>query len=212
MKSIKEINDFLAKSAFFYSISIGMDGKYSYVSPNYDRNFDFIGGSLLGKDFFLTLHPDDVKICSAVGAKCFEEPDSLFPATLRKHNGKGGFVITQWEMKAQLNDDNQPVGIFCIGYNITEHMDTKSRLADASLELSTREEQLNEIGFIQSHLVRKPLANIIGLSSIISNMETNENLKNINTMLADSTNELDEVIRAIVKRSERRGNGAGDNL
>ncbi|WP_204302958.1 hypothetical protein, partial [Klebsiella pneumoniae] len=91
---------------------IAMDGRYKYVSPSYDNNFSFAGGTLLGKEFSITLHPDDIKICADVGSKCFEHPNCVFPATLRKHNGAGGFVITQWEMKAQFDDDRKPEGIF----------------------------------------------------------------------------------------------------
>jgi hypothetical protein len=209
MKNIEGIDHFLARSEFFYSIFIGMDGRYKYVSPSYDKNFDFRGGSLLGKEFSITLHPEDIKICAEVGSKCFENPESVFPATLRKHNGMNGFVITQWEMKAQFDSNGDPEGIFCIGYNITEHMDTRTRLFAASSELTTKEEQLYEIGFLQSHLVRKPLANIIGLSGIIGNMDVSENVKNLSNMLLNSCKELDDAIRIITERTDSRGNSKG---
>jgi hypothetical protein len=197
MQQINEISSFLADSSFFYAIAIGIDGRYTHVSANYDRNFDFLNESLLGKHFSITLHTDDVAVCAEVGGKCFEEPGKLFPATLRKHDGRGSFVITQWEMKAFFAEDGQPAGIFCIGYNITEYMDTKSQLDDANSELSIKDGRLYEIGFIQSHLVRKPLANIIGLTNIMSTMKLSENLKNINNMLLDSSIELDTVVRTI---------------
>lgn len=201
MQQNTEIISFLADSSFFYSIGIGMDGNYTYVSANYDRNFDFLNESLLGKNFSITLHPDDIAICEEVGGKCFAEPGRLFPATLRKHDGKGGFVVTQWEMKAYFDEDGQPGGIFCIGYNITEYMDTKSRLADANSELSNKETRLQEIGFIQSHLVRKPLANIIGLVNIINTMDVSKNIKNMNDMLMESSVELDGVIKSISNKT-----------
>lgn len=144
-----QINNFLETSAFFYTIAVGMDGVYIYVSPNYDRNFSFGKGTLKGQDFSVTLHPDDIRICEEVGPKCFEQPVRLFPATLRKHDGNGGYVITQWEMQAMLDEQGQPQGIFCIGYNITEFIDTREKLDQA-------ETSLDEISFIQSHGVRKP--------------------------------------------------------
>ena len=115
MEQTTAISNFLNDSNFFYVISIGMDSTYSYVSANYDRNFDFFNKSLLGKHFSVTLHPDDVVICHEVGQNCFSQPGKLYPATLRKHNGKGGFVITQWEMKAMFDTFGNPVGIYCIG-------------------------------------------------------------------------------------------------
>jgi hypothetical protein len=89
MVRFQQVNDFLANSNFFYTIAIGMDSRYSFVSSNYNRNFDQSNGSLLSKHFSITLHPEDVSICAEVGRKCFEQAGQLFPATLRKHDGMG---------------------------------------------------------------------------------------------------------------------------
>jgi signal transduction histidine kinase len=197
MVRFQQVNDFLANSNFFYTIAIGMDSRYSFVSSNYNRNFDQSNGSLLSKHFSITLHPEDVSICAEVGRKCFEQAGQLFPATLRKHDGMGGYVVTQWEMKAFFSENGDPAGIFCIGYNITEYIDTRSRLADATSVIAEKDDQLNEIGFMQSHVIRKPLANIMGLASILEHMEMDSNQRNINEMMISSAKELDMVIRQI---------------
>ncbi|OKS88148.1 PAS domain-containing protein [Mucilaginibacter polytrichastri] len=183
-----QINQFLKDSLFFYTIAIGMDGRYTYVSKNYDRNFGFTGGTLLGAAFSVTLHPEDIAICERVGAACFGAPGELCAATLRKHDGIGGYVTTQWEMQALFNEQGQPDGIFCIGYNITEVVTTRTRLT--------------EIGFIQSHQVRKPLANIIGLSTMIQ-QESDERVQELCVMLEKSTSELDEVIKDISAKTDQ---------
>jgi hypothetical protein len=195
MQHFKEINSFLASSSFFYTIAIGMDSRYSYVSDNYNRNFALLEESLVGKHFSITLHPDDIAHCEEAGGKCFENPGVLIPATLRKHDGKGGFVITQWEMQAIFNEQQQPEGVFCIGYNITE-------LISAQTEIETKNTKLSEIGFIQSHLVRKPLANIIGLSNLLSTIEVSPDVQQLHDKLISSANELDLVIKEISQKAE----------
>lgn len=195
MNHYPQINAFLKDSSYFYTIAIGMDSCYSYVSMNYDRNFEFTNGTLLGKHFSVTLHPDDIVICEQVGMQCLTAPGQLFAATLRKHDGRGGFVITQWEMQALFDEKGQPEGIFCMGYNITEFVTTRSRLDSAY-------SQLDEIGFIQSHLVRKPLANIVGLAQLIGQETTDEKLASLCTMLEKSTAELDRVIKDISDKTE----------
>ena len=196
MNQFRQINGFLNESSFFYTIAIGLDSRYSFVSRNYDRNFEFTNDTLLGRHFSVTLHPDDIAICEQAGAQCFANPGQLLPATLRKHDGSGGFVTTQWEMQAFFDDQGRPQGIFCIGYNISEFIDTRSRLNSAHT-------QLNEIGFIQSHLVRKPLANIIGLSNLIRQELKNEETTYLCDMLAKSTAELDLVIRDISDKTNQ---------
>ncbi|MFD2863261.1 hypothetical protein [Mucilaginibacter antarcticus] len=190
-----QINHFLKESFFFYTIAIGMDSCYSYVSKNYDRNFEFTDSTLLGRHFSVTLHPEDIIICEKAGMQCFNAPGQLFSATLRKHNGHGGFVTTQWEMQAIFDDNGQPEGIFCVGYNITEFVDTRSRL-------NTAHTQLNEIGFIQSHLVRKPLANIIALTALIEQDLTDERSSQLCKMLTQSAGELDQMIRDISDKTD----------
>jgi signal transduction histidine kinase len=195
MNHFLQVNEFLKDSAFFYTIAIGMDSTYTYVSKNYDRNFEFTNGTLLGRHFSVTLHPEDIAICAQVGGQCFRAPGQLFSATLRKHDGQDGFVTTQWEMQAFFDEQGQPEGIFCIGYNITEFVDTRSRLASAN-------SQLSDIGFMQSHLVRKPLANIIGLSKLISEELKSEKLSHLCGMLIQSADELDHVVRKISDKTD----------
>jgi len=196
-----DINEFLANSSYFYTIAIGMDSRYSYVSANYNRNFDLVNESLLGKHFSVTLHPDDIAVCAEVGGRCFEAPGKLFPATLRKHDGRGGFVVTQWEMQA-IFDDGKPSGIFCIGYNISDYVATRSRLERATTEIASKNDKLNEISFIQSHVIRKPLANIMGLAGILAAMPMDANQKNINDLMVASAEELDQAIRNITHTAE----------
>lgn len=115
-----------------------MNGNYSYVSGNYDKNFDFENDSFLSKPFSITVHPDDLIICEEVEKKCFESPGKLFPATLRKHDGMGRYVFTQWELQAMFDDHGMPEGIFCIGYNITEYVNSKTALDDAKTEIASK--------------------------------------------------------------------------
>ena len=196
MKNFQQINHFLQDSSFFYTIAIGMNSLYSYVSNNYDRNFEFTNGTLLGKHFSVTLHPDDIAICERVGFECFSKPGELLPATLRKLDGQGGFVTTQWEMQAFFDDLGQPEGIYCVGYNITEFVDTRSRLHLAH-------NQLDDIGFIQSHVVRKPLANIISLTDLIQQEVSDKYINELCSMLIKSSVELDEAIKDISNKTTK---------
>ncbi len=93
-------------------------------------------------------------------------------------------------MESYFDEDGQPAGIFCVGYNITEFVDTRTRLDSAHT-------QLNTIGYIQSHVVRKPLANIIALADLIQQQVSNERLGNLCAMLKKSSAELDDAIKGI---------------
>ncbi len=187
------MNEFLSTirlfehSHFYYIICTGMDGNYRYVNTNYARSFGYVDDQLVGKPYHITMHPDDRKVCEEASFKCFQHPGKMFPATIRKHNGKGGYIITQWEFKAAFTENGEPEGVFCMGYDITE--------LDKSKDL------LKQIAFQQSHVVRKPLANILGIANIISKMEVEDTIKNLVDMLAQNAAELDEVVNNIVYKT-----------
>jgi hypothetical protein len=201
MEYLEETLRLFRQSAFYYTICLAIDGTYSYVSPNYDENFNFINDTLTGKPFYITLHPDDIKICEEVGPKCFKNPGIPIAATLRKHNGKGGFIITQWELRGFLDEKGNPAGIFCIGHNVTEYIAVKDELIEVTSQIEKKDELLSEIGFINSHVIRKPLANIIGLASLLKQMELDEQFKEIVAMLNDSAVELDHQVKRINRRT-----------
>jgi len=204
MNYFEQTLNLLKNSTIFYTITLSMDGNYSYVSPSYDQNFSFAYDTLLGKPFYVTLHPDDIKICGEVAEKCFQSPDGLFPATLRKHNGKGGYVITQWELKAMLDNNGNPAGIFCIGYNISEHFEAKQALTSATTTIKQKDEQLDEIGFINSHVIRKPLANIIGLADVLGEMKMSADVKKTVKMIVQSALELDDEVKNISSKAAKK--------
>lgn len=64
-------------------------------------------------------------------------------------------------------------------------------------ELETQNTQLTEYAFINSHLLRAPLARILGLSSLISKEVTSLKERELMDALIVSTNEMDAIIRKI---------------
>ena len=187
MKEFASIIQLLENSLFYYIICANLQGNYSYVNTNYNHTFKYVDEDLKGKPYYITMHPDDRKVCEEVAYKCIENPGCVFPATIRKHDGKGGFIITQWEYKAMFDEAGELEGIFCIGHDVTE--------------LSKKADLLKEIAFHQSHNVRRPLANILGIVSIVSKMEIEESIRNLIDMLIENSNELDEVIKSTVSKT-----------
>lgn len=197
MKHFKETRELLDSSSLFYIISTGMDGNYSYVNSNYARQFSHIHTNLVGQPYHITMHPDDRKTCEEVAAKCFAHPGSLFPATIRKHDGQGGYVYTRWDYRAMLDNDGNPAGVFCLGYNITEYVAEGLQLEMANKELDKFSSRMKDIMFQQSHLVRAPLSNILGLADIVDLNLLDSNTRNIFEMVMESAKKLDGVIRSI---------------
>jgi len=201
MKRFKETMSLLENSAYYYIILTSMEGNYNYVNANYAQAFRHIDSNIIGKPYFITMHPDDRKVCQETASKCFMFPGECFPATIRKHDGKGGYIYTQWEYWAAFDDDNEPAGVFCLGYDITEYAKVNKQLKMAQSEIEHKNNTLQQIGWEQSHLIRRPLANILGLVNILQKMHLDQNLSNIYDMLLESGKQLDEAIMNIVDKT-----------
>lgn len=202
MKNFDETIKLLEHSNFYYIIIAGMDSNYSYVNTHYADAFGHIAKHMVGQPYYITMHPDDRKVCEETSIKCFQNPNRSFPATIRKHDGKGGYIITQWEYRAMFDDDQQPAGVFCMGYDITEYEKANQQLEVAKTEIKHKKNILEQIGWEQSHVIRRPLANIIGLVNILNKMDVDQNLSNICDMLTDSAAQLDEAVNNIVRKTD----------
>jgi PAS domain S-box-containing protein len=202
MTNFDETKELLENSNFYYVIVAGMDSNYSYVNSHYASAFGYIAKNMVGQPYYITMHPDDRKVCEETSVKCFQNPDRSFPATIRKHDGKGGYIITQWEYRAIFNQNNEPDGVFCMGYDITEYEKANQQLEIAKTEIEHKKGILEQIGWEQSHVIRRPVANIIGLVNILNKMELDQNLSNICEMLADSASQLDDAVNSIVRKTD----------
>ncbi|RAJ24622.1 hypothetical protein [Pedobacter cryoconitis] len=99
-QQFEAVKDLLGNSGTYYLIAVNMSSNYTYVNKRYADIFKPIHGDLVGRHYAVTMHPDDQQTCQVVSQMAFSYPDSVFPATLRKYDGHGGFIITRWEYKA----------------------------------------------------------------------------------------------------------------
>lgn len=195
MKNFEETRKLLDNSQIYYMISVGMDSTYKYANKRYSRIFERQYGNLVGQHYSVTMHKDDTRVCESVSGLAFKFPDRVFPATIRKHDGEGGYITTQWDYKAMFDESGQPAGVFCIGYDITKFMSQSTELEKTKESLSQTRFTLEEIAYMQSHGVRKPIANILGLSMLLETMEMDASLKNMVDMINESAKELDQLIK-----------------
>ncbi|MET3115642.1 PAS domain S-box-containing protein [Pedobacter sp. CG_S7] len=200
MQNFENAKKLLNNSSIYYLIAVDMNSNYLYINKRYQNSFNVISSQLVGQHYAVTVHPDDLEICHSVSAKCFQNPSHVFPAIIRKHDGNGGYIITQWEYRAMFDDNNLPAGMLCIGNDITEFMQTSIDLETAKKSLNDAELTLNQLFYLQSHVFRKPVANIIGLTLILDSMEIDATIKSIFSMVNQSAKELDEVIKKIAEK------------
>jgi len=198
MKNFQKIKKLLERSNYFYIITAGIDGNYSYVNQHYATQFKYIHEDFVGQPYHITMHEEDREICREVSIKCFENPEALFPAVIRKHDGHGGYLYTQWEYRAMLDDGGNPAGIFCLGYNITQFIAQQQLLNGAMNQIEEKSHLLEMIAFRQSHTIRAPLTNILSLIPLLQKNTKDRQLLSLCEKILESAINLDNAIRSIV--------------
>jgi sigma-B regulation protein RsbU (phosphoserine phosphatase) len=73
--------------------------------------------------------------------------------------------------------------------------------AEAEKEKEFQVETLKEVAWEQSHLVRAPLANVLGLISLLDDYNLNEEGRNLQSMLKTSAMQLDDELRKIITKA-----------
>ena len=71
-----------------------------------------------------------------------------------------------------------------------------------NLDIELRNRKLQEIAHIQSHIVRVPLANVIGITDLIMQLSITESEKELFRYLETSIRQLDQVVCQIISHAE----------
>lgn len=112
---------FLRNSVTYSVVITDMEGNYSYVNDLFKKRFAFLGIDFIGKPFQVAMHHGDVDNAIAVVHQCFAFPDRFFPIDIRKpSNNHNEFHWTQCEFSLFKDAVGNPIGILCVGHDITE--------------------------------------------------------------------------------------------
>ena len=144
------------------------------------------------------VHPDDVERVAKVVDDNIQKRNSRWTSEYRFRCADGSyrFVLDRGFL---IFDKQSGELLRMIGamQDISERV-TYTRMLEA------QNERLKEIAWKQAHLVRAPLARIIGLISLLNEKDTDEKTREtIMAYLNASTTELDRIIKHLVERSQQ---------
>ena len=159
-------------------------GKILGFSSDYDNRY-----STPWEEF---LHPDDKEQVLESIFIATTNPDEKFWHNEYRYirtDGSVAFIIDQ----GYIVRDADKKAIRMVG---AMHDDTKVK--ENELQISEQREQLNQIAKINSHVIRKPVANILGLMDLLDKKSITGKVNlEILQLILSSTKELDEIIKQI---------------
>jgi PAS domain S-box-containing protein len=110
---------------------VDLEGNYLFVNQAFTDKFPFLAPHFLGQPYQASIHPDDLAKCDQAVAQCLAEPGKPVAVELRKPSAQqGDYYWTRWEFTF-LQDNGQPVGILCLGHDITDVQRAHTELQEA---------------------------------------------------------------------------------
>ena len=134
--------------------------------------------------------PKLVKMIGSIREGKFKGGPRIF-----SHKKKNGEIITV-EIKSNLIVHEGIKAEVVLANDITERMRYIKAIEDQN-------KRLQEIAWMQSHVVRAPLARLMSLVMAVDTLEEDVGKENFHQMIMDSAVELDEIIRDIVKKTDK---------
>jgi PAS domain S-box-containing protein len=168
-------------------------GHFVYVSPTYLSQLGYTADQLMAQNVFDLIHEDDR---SAV-LEAFERLKSEKRARSLPFRFKDGNGEYRWleSVGTNLSSDPSINGLVINSKDITERMNYIQAIENQN-------RKLRDIAWTQSHVFRAPLSRIMGIVDVLTNYPEVDSKKLLES-LGSSTQELDELIRSIVKSTEQ---------
>ncbi|WP_316812683.1 PAS domain-containing protein [Pedobacter heparinus] len=155
---------------------------YEQVEENYQWWYDHV-------------HPDDVERIVAIVDNCKKEKRSRWTAEYRFRCQEGWYKFVLDRGFLLFDENGEAIRMIGAMQDITERINYIHTIEEQNI-------RLRDIAWAQTHLVRAPLARIMGLVELLKEPESqNIDEQQVLTYLHNSAKELDEVISGIIEKS-----------
>lgn len=139
------LSECLLRSKNYSLVITDLEGCYIYVNGVFKNRFSFMNIDFIGQPFRITIHPEDVEKCNFASYKCITNPNETFGVQVRKpDNLAGDFYWTEWEFSLFKDHDKRPVGILCLGHDITETEKASRQAKEFAQKVETIIEEITD--------------------------------------------------------------------
>ncbi len=136
---------YLLHSEIYYVVITDLEGRYIFVNEVFRKRFAFLTEDFIGKPFDIAVHPEDVEKCNLASYQCITNPNRTFQVQVRKPDTpEGDYYWTSWEFSLFKDQNQNPIGIFCLGYDITETKRASRKAKEFAQKVDTIIEEITD--------------------------------------------------------------------
>lgn len=146
------------------------------------------------EDFRRRVHPDDLPGADSAMQQIIYANEPMF-AQFRIIRPNNEVRMIKGNVTCIRDPQGQPQRLIGINHDISDQQKTQTRIQDQN-------DRLKKIAWMQSHEIRKPVANIIGLLNLCDMMQMDIQQHELLKYLKDSAKELDTLIKDIIERTK----------
>ena len=175
-------------------LTIDENGVITYISPNAKNVFGFDYTEIKGFSLLEFSHPDEKVLIAEDISAAFNNDKGILKATSRIMHKEGYYLWIQSEGTVRTTPEGKKYGII-----VSRDIDKERR---SELQVREQNRKLKDIAFIQSHILRRPLANILGLlamNTLSDNMPL-ESVRLLN-LIRKEAETMDDIVYEIVEKS-----------
>ncbi|MCH7412083.1 PAS domain-containing protein [Belliella sp. R4-6] len=176
--------------------SISNDGVFQFVSESIESILGFKVDEIENKLFSQFIHPKDAQDCFEIIKNIYKTKQKVSGVKFRALHKNGNYKWLIANGGPVTNKDNKTVIATATAIEIDE-------LIQREMKILRQNEALKKIAWNQSHIVRKPVANILGLCGLLKDEnKSNLEIELLIDLIRESVEELDKVIHENVSLSE----------
>jgi hypothetical protein len=187
--SFENLQRLLHDSSIYCLVKVTVQGEYEYINNHFLERYAAHYQDSEKYQVERSILACDRDLAKAIFLKCMNNPGDSFSVNLKMTDGSEGLIVVNWEFRAYLNQSGDVENLIGIGSDISANESKINHIGYLT-------HVLNEIAQQQSHAVRRPLANIIGLINLLSDPkfhdpETGELIKMLNLSCTDLLKNFD---------------------
>ena len=175
-------------------LTTGEDSVITFISHNILNILGYTAEEITGMRIYDLVHPDDQEAMHKVVRNSTDNIELPLKGTFRFQHKSGRYKYIQGQGSMRQKETGEYYSLI-----IARDMDQERK---TELQMREQNAKLRDIAFIQSHIVRRPLSNILGLLDI-SQMNRNlpETAERIIALIKKEAEVMDQIISEIVEKT-----------